>query len=67
MYCHTAYDAVKGADAVMIITEWNEYRGLDLKKVKESMPGNILIDTRNLLEPELVKEAGFVYEGVGRK
>ena len=67
MYCHTAYDAVKNADAVIIVTEWNEYRGLDLNKIKTAMNGNILIDTRNLLEPDLVKEAGFIYEGVGRK
>lgn len=67
MYCHTAYDAVKNADAVMIVTEWNEYRGLDLDKIKESMRGDILIDTRNLLDPDAVKSAGFKYEGVGRK
>jgi len=67
MYCDTAYDAVKKADAVMIITEWNEYRGLDLTKVKSSMTGNIFIDTRNLLDVVDVKNHGFIYEGVGRK
>ncbi len=67
MYCHTAYDAVKNADAIMILTEWNEYRGLDLEKIKSNMNGNILLDTRNLLDPDVVKDAGFIYEGVGRK
>ena len=67
MYCHTAYDAVKNADAMIILTEWNEYRGLDLSEIKSRMRGNILLDTRNLLEPEIVKEIGFIYEGVGRK
>ncbi len=67
MYCHSAYDAAKGADALIIITEWNEYRGLNLTRVKEVMKSNIILDTRNLLDPELVVKEGFTYEGVGRK
>ncbi|MDC7226544.1 MAG: UDP-glucose/GDP-mannose dehydrogenase family protein [Spirochaetales bacterium] len=67
MYCHTAYDAAKNADALLIVTEWNEYRGLELSKLKTIMKGDILLDTRNLLDPDDVKEAGFIYEGVGRK
>lgn len=67
MYCHSAYDAVKGADALIIITEWNEYRGLNLSRIKEVMKTNIILDTRNLLDPELVVKEGFTYEGVGRK
>ncbi|MDC7126131.1 MAG: UDP-glucose/GDP-mannose dehydrogenase family protein [Spirochaetales bacterium] len=67
MYCHTAYDAAKNADAVVIVTEWNEYRGLDLIKLKHAMKGNFILDTRNLLDPEIVVARGFIYEGVGRK
>ena len=67
LYCHSAYDAAKGADALMIVTEWNEYRGLNMEKIKKNMKGNIIIDTRNLLIAEDVKGYGFTYEGVGRK
>ncbi len=66
MYCHSEFDAVKGADALVLVTEWNEYRNLNLDKAKQLMKGNIILDTRNLLDAQLVKEKGFVYEGVGR-
>ena len=65
-YCHSEFDALKGADALVLVTEWNEYRNLNLDKVKEMMKGNIILDTRNLLDGDLVKEKGFIYEGVGR-
>jgi len=61
------YDAVVDADILIIITEWNQYRNADLKKVKENMRGNAILDTRNVLDMHKVKELGFVYEGVGRK
>lgn len=67
LYCHSAYDAAKGADALVLVTEWNEYRGLELKRLKETMKGVCILDTRNLLDPELVKAEGFTYEGVGRR
>ncbi len=60
------YEAVKNADALMVLTEWNEYRNLDLELVKKAMNGKIIIDTRNILEPSKVKEMGFIYQGVGR-
>ncbi len=61
------YDAVKNADAVIILTEWNVYRDLDLEKIKKFMRGNVILDTRNVLDPQKVKQYGFIYEGVGRK
>ena len=67
LYCHTSYDAIKGADAVVLLTEWNEYRGLDFDWMKKNMKGNVIIDARNMLDPEQAKAAGFIYEGVGRK
>ena len=48
------------------MTEWNEYRALDLAKIKKSMKGNIFIDLRNVYEPKDMKEAGFDFVGVGR-
>ena len=58
--------AVDGADAVVLVTEWPEFRELDLAAVAESMRGSLLIDGRNFLDPEAVTAAGLTYEGVGR-
>lgn len=66
-YCHSEFDALKGADALVLVTEWNEYRNLNLEKARDLMRGNIILDTRNLLDSDLVKENGFIYEGVGRR
>ena len=51
----------------MILTEWNAYRNLDLKRIKNSMKGKLILDTRNVLSPKHAKVWGFVYEGVGRR
>jgi UDPglucose 6-dehydrogenase len=61
-----AYAAVAGADAVAIVTEWDAYRALDLKKLKAAMKGNALIDLRNIYRAEEVEKAGFEYTSVGR-
>ncbi len=66
IYCDHEYEALQNADALIICTEWNEYRNLDLEKVKQSMKGNIILDTRNLLNKEQVKHCGFIYRGMGR-
>ncbi|MCK5675124.1 MAG: UDP-glucose/GDP-mannose dehydrogenase family protein [Spirochaetales bacterium] len=65
-YCKSEFDALKGADALVLVTEWNEYRNLNLEKAKSLMKGSIILDTRNLLDYDLVRESGFTYEGVGR-
>lgn len=59
-------DAVKGADAIVLLTEWNEYRGLDLAQIKEAMAGDIFIDLRNVYEKEVMEQYGFNYVCVGR-
>lgn len=64
--CKDAYDVVKDADAVVLMTEWNEFKELDLVKIKSAMKTPIFIDGRNVYEPEQMKEAGFTYSGVGR-
>ena len=61
-----AYDAAKGADAVAVITEWNEFRGLNLKKLKRVMRNSVVCDLRNIYDPDTVVAAGLGYVGVGR-
>ena len=60
------YQVTKDADCVILLTEWNQYRALDLEKIKKLMRGNIFIDLRNVYEPETLREKGFEYFGVGR-
>jgi UDPglucose 6-dehydrogenase len=62
----SAEAAVDGVDAVVLVTEWPEFRDLDLATVAESMRGTLVIDGRNFLDPEAVTAAGLTYEGVGR-
>jgi UDPglucose 6-dehydrogenase len=65
-YCQDAYEACQDADAVIIMTEWNQYKALDLLKLKEKMKGNVFIDLRNIYDPKTLKDSGFEYFGVGR-
>ena len=65
-YFDDVYETVTGADVVVLMTEWNEYRGLQLKRVKELMAGNIIVDLRNIYGPSTIREHGFEYECVGR-
>ncbi|VAX13037.1 UDP-glucose 6-dehydrogenase, partial [hydrothermal vent metagenome] len=65
-YVDDIYDTLDGADAVVLMTEWNAYRGLDMAEVKKRMKGNHFIDLRNVYEPETMKEAGFEYVCIGR-
>ena len=60
------YDAVKGADALVIATEWNEYRSPDLPRIKQLMHGRHLFDGRNVVVPDAVVDAGLRYRGIGR-
>jgi UDPglucose 6-dehydrogenase len=65
-FCGSVLEAVTGADAAVIVTEWDELRSLASDEVREAMRGPVIVDGRNLLDPELVRERGFVYEGIGR-
>ncbi|MFW5826982.1 MAG: UDP-glucose dehydrogenase family protein [Alkalispirochaeta sp.] len=65
-YCKDEFDALDGADAVIIVTEWNAFRNLDLDRMAEAMTGRVIFDARNVLEPERAREKGFTYAGVGR-
>jgi UDPglucose 6-dehydrogenase len=65
-YCADSYETLTGADAVVLLTEWNAYRGLDLDRVKALMRGDVFVDLRNVYEPRRMREAGFRYDSVGR-
>jgi UDPglucose 6-dehydrogenase len=62
----TALEAIEGADAVVLVTEWPEFAELSMNDVREAMAGNLLVDGRNLFDPGAVRDAGLIYEGVGR-
>ena len=59
-------EAVTGADAAVIVTEWAELKGLASAETRAAMATPLIIDGRNLLDPAAAREAGFVYEGIGR-
>lgn len=65
-YAANAVDLAEDCDAVVIVTEWDEFRYLDLQKVGDVMHAKVLIDGRNVLDPEAVEAAGFKYRGIGR-
>ncbi len=65
-FADSAMDAVAGADAVVLVTEWQEFRDLDWPAVAQAMDGAVLIDGRNALDPATVTAAGLTYEGIGR-
>ncbi|HMQ31992.1 MAG TPA: UDP-glucose/GDP-mannose dehydrogenase family protein [Chloroflexaceae bacterium] len=65
-YCATAYDVAKGADALLLVTEWNEFKQLNWEKIRGFMRQPIVVDGRNLYEPAEMAARGFVYWGVGR-
>jgi UDPglucose 6-dehydrogenase len=64
--CESVLDAVADADAAVIVTEWDELRGLASEEVRQAMRRPLIVDGRNLLDPEQARSAGFTYEGIGR-
>lgn len=62
----TAYDAADGVDALVVVTEWNEFKQLDLKRIRNSMNHPVLIDGRNIYSPREMERVGFQYYGIGR-
>jgi UDPglucose 6-dehydrogenase len=65
-FCESVLDAVSGADAAVIVTEWDELEGLASEDVRAAMRNALIVDGRNFLDPEQARAAGFVYEGIGR-
>jgi UDPglucose 6-dehydrogenase len=65
-FCESLEDALEGADAAILVTEWPEFADADWASLRDRMANPLLIDGRNFLDPEKVREAGFTYEGIGR-
>ena len=65
-WCESSYEALEGADVVTLVTEWNEFRALDLERVKASMSNPVMVDLRNIYNPEEMVDAGFEYYSIGR-
>ncbi|MBN2781271.1 MAG: UDP-glucose/GDP-mannose dehydrogenase family protein [Candidatus Marinimicrobia bacterium] len=65
-YKNNAYEAIDGADALILMTEWNEFRSLDLKRVRSLLKSPVFIDTRNIYDPRDMKEKGFIFVCTGR-
>jgi UDPglucose 6-dehydrogenase len=66
-FCDDPYVCVRGADALVIITEWAQFRALDLKRLKREMAKPVVVDLRNIYRPEDMAALGFIYEGIGRR
>ena len=67
VYCESPYDAAAEADAVALVTEWNEFKFLNLERLRAVMRRPIVFDGRNLWEPERMRRLGFEYHSIGRK
>ncbi len=67
VFCQDAYDTAKGCDGLVLATEWNQFRSLDLERIKEALKQPVFIDLRNVYEPARMAELKFRYVGVGRK
>jgi len=65
-YCASPYEAAKGADAILILTDWNEFKQVDFQKLNSLVKFPIIVDGRNLYEPKEMAEKGFIYWGMGR-
>jgi len=65
-YCENPYEVVKNSDCLVILTEWDEFKKLDLKKVKRLLNQPIIIDGRNIFEPKKMEKLGFIYKSIGR-
>ena len=67
VFSGSALEAARNSDALIVVTEWNEFKQLDLKEIKKVMKKPVLFDGRNIYEPKKVKNIGFIYKGVGRE
>ncbi len=65
-FAESPYEAVKDAEALALLTEWDEFKWLDYARINKQMKGNVIVDARNCLDPAVIRKIGFVYEGVGR-
>ncbi len=66
-FCGSAYEAAQGADALVVLTEWNEFRFLNMERIRAALRRPVIVDGRNLYEPERMRRLGFEYHSIGRK
>lgn len=66
-FCKDAYETAKGCDILVIVTEWDEFKKLDLNKIKKLLKHPIIVDGRNIFDPKKMKAMGFIYKGIGRQ
>ena len=66
IWCDDAYSAMDGADCLVIVTEWNEFRALDLDRIRALLTEPVLVDLRNIYHPDEMEKAGFKYHSIGR-
>ncbi len=64
--CEDVYEMAEGCDALVVVTQWNEFKQLDLEKVKDLLKSPVIYDGRNIYDPRLMKEMGFTYRAIGR-
>jgi UDPglucose 6-dehydrogenase len=67
VFCNRSYEAVEGADALVLATEWNEFREPDFPRIKTLMRRPAIFDGRNIYNPQHLRTLGFYYEGIGRR
>jgi UDPglucose 6-dehydrogenase len=65
-YCESSYGALEGADALVIVTDWNEYRHPDFARIKATLRCPVIVDGRNLFDARKMKALGFTYDSIGR-
>jgi len=66
-YLKDAYEVAAGADALVLVTEWNEFRQLDMARIKQLMRRPVIVDGRNIYDPAAMRNLGFIYRGIGRE
>ena len=64
--CKNAYEVARGADCLVVLTEWNEFKELDFKRIKKLLRQPLIVDGRNIYDPAALRKLGFRYIGVGR-
>ena len=66
-YARDSYDALDGADALLVVTEWNEFREPDFTKMKQLLKRPVIFDGRNIFDPSHIRKMGFTYSSIGRQ
>ena len=66
-YAKNAYEAAEGCDALVVVTEWDEFRGIDLARVKKLLKKPVIFDGRNIYDPKEMRDMGFTYQSIGRQ